>query len=302
MRRAAVLLAGMLLVAGLARGGGSDPGAPLDMAKFRERRKIPASPPGLTSLLLDAAVLSRSPDLADVRIADAQGRQIPYLVERRDEPMSLPLPALKRQAEKGDSPSLSRYPVELPYPSLPSARLVLATPARVFDREVRLVAVPTSGRQGREPEERTVAEAAWKHADPETPAPQLTLDLPQGKATRYDLLIEEGDNAPLPLDPPRLLLPTNRLRFFYPAGASLELLYGQPDLSSPRYDLELLAPRLLGETAREISLAPESRRGPEPDAEATGRKIFWGALVGAVVVLLLVLGRMLRGAGEPAGS
>ncbi|HET9211246.1 MAG TPA: hypothetical protein VFR03_12645, partial [Thermoanaerobaculia bacterium] len=150
-----------------------------------------------------------------------------------------------------------------------------------------------------EPEERTVAEAAWKHADPETPAPQLTLDLPQGKATRYDLLIEEGDNSPLLLDPPRLLLPANRLRFFYPAGASLELLYGQPGLGAPRYDLELLAPRLLGETAREISLAPERRRGPEPDAEETGRKIFWGALVGAVLVLLVVLGRMLLGQPSP---
>lgn len=273
-------------------------GAALDLGKFHDRRPVPASPPGLTSLLLDAAVLSRSPYLADVRIADAKGRQIPYLMERRDEPMSLPLPALKRRAEKGDSPSLSRYRVELPYPSLPSARLVLSTPARVFDRSVRLVELPVAGRRGREPGERTVAESTWKHADPETPAPPLTLDLPQEKATRYDLLIEEGDNSPLPLDPPRLLLPANRLRFFYPAGSSLELLYGQPDLSSPRYDLELLTPRLLGETAREISLAPERRKGPEPDAEATGRKIFWGALVGAVAVLLLVLGRMLRGSEQ----
>jgi hypothetical protein len=155
-----------------------------------------------------------------------------------------------------------------------------------------------AGRQGREPEERTVAQAAWRHADPETPAPQLILDLPSGPTTRYDLLVEEGDNAPLPLDPPRLLLPANRLRFFSPEGASLELLYGQPDLASPRYDLALLAPRLLGESAHEVTLAPEGHREAEPDTEATGRKIFWGALVGAVVVLLLVLGRMLRGQPE----
>ncbi|HET9211994.1 MAG TPA: hypothetical protein VFR03_16435, partial [Thermoanaerobaculia bacterium] len=151
-RRAAVLLAAMLAVAALAHGGSSGPGAPLDPGTFRYRRPIPAGPPGLTSLQLDAAVLSRSPDLSDVRIADAKGRQIPYLVERRDAPLSLPLPALKRRVEKEDPPSRSRYRVELPYPSLPSARLVLATPARVFDREVRLVEVPTAGRRGREPE------------------------------------------------------------------------------------------------------------------------------------------------------
>lgn len=281
-------------------------GAPVDPGKFHDRREIPAGPPGLTSLLLDAAVLSRSPGLADLRIADAQGHQVPYLVERRDEPLSLPLPALIRQARKGDPPALSRYRIELPYPSLPAARLVLATTARVFERDVRLVEIPVAAlaaRGDREPGERTVAQAVWRNADPETPAPQMTLDLPALPTTRFDLLVEEGDNAPLPLDPPRLLLPARRLRFFYPpapAATSLQLLYGQPGLPPPRYDLALLAPSLLGEAAHEIALGPEPRHAPEPDAAATGRKVFWGALVGAVLVLLLVLGRLLR--GRPEGS
>jgi Protein of unknown function (DUF3999) len=283
-------------------------GAPLDPVRFHDRRAIPAAPAGLTSLLLDAAVLSRSPDLVDLRIADAGGRQIPYLPERRDEPLSLPLAALAKQAQKGDPPSLSRYRIELPYPSLPAARLVLATTARVFEREVRLVEVPAATREpraDRDAGEREVAHASWRHADPETPAPQLTLDLPASPATRFDLLVEEGDNAPLPLDPPRLLLPANRLRFFYPAGASLRLLYGQPGLAPPRYDLALLAPRLLGETAHEIALAPEAAsartRATEVDPSALERKLFWGALVGAVLVLLVILGRMLRGGAEGGG-
>lgn len=275
-------------------------GAPVDPGKFHDRREIPAGPPGLTSLLLDAAVLSRSPGLADLRIADAQGRQIPYLLERRDEPLSLPLPALARQAEKEDPPSLSRYRVELPYPSLPAARLILGTAARVFEREIRLVEVPAAAlepRGERETGERTVAQATWRHADPETPAPPMTLELPETPALRFDLLVEEGDNSPLPLDAPRLLLPARRLRFFNPGGP-LTLLYGQPGLAPPRYDLALLAPRLQGEAAHEIALGPESRQSPEPDATAMGRKIFWGALVGAVLVLLLVLGRLLRGQPE----
>jgi hypothetical protein len=279
-------------------------GAPVDAAKFRDRRAIPAGPRGLTALLLDAAVLSRSPGLADLRIADAQGRQIPYLLERRDEPLSLALPAPARRVEKGDAPSLSRYRLELPYPSLPAARLVVTTPARVFERAVRLDEIPVPAlepRRDREPRERTVAEATWRHADPETPAPSLTLDLPSGPATRFDLLIEEGDNSPLPLDPPHLLLPADRLRFFNPQGA-LTLLYGQPGLPPPRYDLALLAPRLLGETAHEIALGPEPSHGPEPDATAAGRTIFWSALAGAVLVLLLVLWRLLRGQPESTAS
>jgi uncharacterized protein DUF3999 len=280
-------------------------GAPVDPTGFRYRRKIPAGAPGLNALLLDAAVLSRSPGLADLRIADSQGRQVPYLLERLDEPMSLALPALARQAKKGDPPSLSRYSIELPYPSLPAARLVLATTARVFEREIRLVEVSEGAsvrerRRGEEPVEPTVAQAVWRHADPETPASQLILELPSSPATRFDLLVEEGDNAPLPLGPPRLLLPANRLRFFNSGAHPLTLLYGQPGLQPPRYDLSLLAPRLLGDAAHEITLGPEPRQSPEPDPGATEKKIFWGALVGAVLVLLFLLGRLLRGRPEGA--
>jgi hypothetical protein len=274
-------------------------GAPVDPGGFRYRRKLPPGPPELTALLLDATILSRSPDLADLRIADAQGLQVPYLLERRDEPLSLTLPALARKAKKGDPPSVSRYPVELPEPSLPAARLVLATTARVFEREVRVVEIREAAgrareRPGEEPGERIVASATWRHADPETPAPELTLELPSSPATRFDLRVEEGDNAPLPLEPPRLLLPAHRLRFFYPATPPLTLLYGQPGLPPPRYDLSLLAPRLLGESAKEMTLSPEPRQRPEPGAADTERRIFWAALVGTVLVLLLLLGRLLR--------
>ncbi len=290
---------------------GVSAGAPLDRRPFRYRREIPAAPPGLTALLLDADVLSRSAGLADLRIADGAGRQVPYLLERRDEPLALALPALARHPREGDPPSRSRYPVELPYPALPAARLVLATPARVFERDVRLVEIrePSGDRRssGRDDEsgERTVAQTSWRHADPDAPAPELTLDLPPGLGTHLALLVEEGDNAPLPLSSPRLLLPADRLRFFTPAAAAapatghLELLYGQPGLGAPRYDLSLLAPRLLGEAAHEIALGAEPRRGAEPDPAATERKIFWGALVGAVLVLLLILARLLRGHPNP---
>ena len=291
---------------------GLSAGAPLDRRPFRYRREIPAAPPGLTALLLDAAVLSRSSELADLRIADGAGRQVPYLLERRDEPLALGLPALVRHPREGDPPVHSRYPVELPYPTLPAARLVLATPARVFERDVRLVEIrEVSGdrRSARplgpgdgEPAERTVARASWRHADPDAPAPELTLDLPAGLGAHLALLVEEGDNAPLPLNTPRLLLPANRLRFFTPAAPEnrhLELLYGQPGLGAPRYDLSLLAPRLLGEAAHEIALGAEPHREAEADPAALERKIFWGALIGAVLVLLLILARLLRGHPNP---
>ncbi|HEY8022874.1 MAG TPA: hypothetical protein VIH93_17330, partial [Thermoanaerobaculia bacterium] len=151
--------------------------------------------------------------------------------------------------------------------------------------------------RGREPaEDRVVAVASWRHADPETPAPPIGLDLPAGD--RFELAIDEGDNAPLPLEAPQLQLPSVRLRYFQPVEGSLELLYGEPGLAAPRYDLSLFSAQLLGETAREVTLLPEPKPGEVADAAAVPRTVFWAALGVAVLALLLVLGRLLRDGGR----
>lgn len=289
-------------------------GAPLDTAAFRHSRPVPApagakegSAPVLTSLLLDAAVLARSPGLADLRLADRQGRQIPYLVDRRSERLDLGLPPLAAEKDERGERGVTRYAVTLPEPSLPEARLVLSTSARVFEREVRLVRLVSAEGSGRRRDrgrvgEETVAEAVWRHADPESAPPPLVLDLPPAGRGALELRIDEGDNEPLPLLPPRLLLPAIRIRFFYPAQpagpeAAVRLLYGQPGLQAPRYDLALLAPRLLGSAAEEVELAPEKGGGRDDGAEPFPRWAFWGVLGLLVLVLLAVLARLLRHGG-----
>lgn len=278
-------------------------GAPLEVSSFRYRRSVPApkgTGPILTSLLLDAAVLARSPGLADLRLADEEGRQIPYLVDRRSEPLSLDLAPLSAAKEEGGEPGVSRYLVELPYPNLPEARLVLATSARVFERPVRLIRLsPRSGANRRAGEvwEETLAESLWRHADPETAPPKLVLAVPADGEGKLELRIDEGDNAPLPLLPPRLLLPAIRIRFFHTGGA-VRLLYGHPGLAPPRYDLALLAPQLLGTAAQEVDLAPDKASGTAEGSSALPRWAFWGVLGLAVLILLVVLARLLRDKSE----
>ncbi len=79
-------------------------GAKLDVRQFRHSRTIPAGPAGLVALPLDAAVLAHSagPDrgFADVRVLDSTGRQVPYLVERRDEPLTSPPGRSRRQVSR----------------------------------------------------------------------------------------------------------------------------------------------------------------------------------------------------------
>ena len=252
-------------------------GAVIERDQFRVSRKVPDAKPGLTSLLLDAHVLAHSAGLRDVRIVDGEGRQVPYLVEHRPEPLSVKLPAPARETMR-DGRSL--YRIELPYANLPASRLVLTTNARVFNRDVSL----------RQRRGGMLASAAWSSSAPELAPPALTLELPHHAPRRLEVLIDEGDNTPLPIESVQLLLPAEALRFTHP-GTPLFLLYGNARMNAPRYDISLLAPRLFLEPAHELTLgaAPGVRVA---DDEREGRKLFWIGIVIAAVVLVALLLRL----------
>ncbi len=270
-------------------------GAAIDPGRFRWVRRIPPGPNGLTAIVLDVAVLAHSQDLADVRLAGAGARQVPYVVERLDEPLAVELAELV-PAPAGDSEpkGASRYQLTLPYERLPPSRLVVATTARVFERRVwvRVERLPVDPRAEKQTE--TVATAIWRHADPDTAAPPLVLGLPRLDVAGATLVVDEGDNSPLPLERPRLLLPAHRLRFFRPDEEELTLLYGDPTLGAPRYDLALLVPRLVGASAHEVVADPEGAAPPAAPtaAPALDERLFWAALVLAVVVLVAMVARL----------
>ena len=134
--------------------------------------------------------------------------------------------------------------------------------------------------------------------DPESDPPPLTLQAPPRNARALELEIDEGDNAPLPIVSAELLLPSYALRFVSP-GSPLTLLYGNPSMGPPRYDLALLAPRLFGQSSHEVTLAATE---PSDGAGTTSRErtIFWIVIAAAAVVLLLTLTRLLRGVSAPA--
>ncbi|MDQ3995959.1 MAG: DUF3999 domain-containing protein [Gemmatimonadota bacterium] len=289
-------------------------GAPIDAKTFRWTRTIPPGDPGLTALTLDAAVLAHS-RIADVRIARPDGRQVPYIVERLAEPLRIDLPVLElvptpsATASEFTTPDLGRtqshYRLHFPYDSLPASRIVLSTPARVFRRHLRVEVVRppalNDGRRGRWRE--TVASSTWSHAEESMAALPLTLHLPAMHSAEAYLVVEEGDNSQLPLAPPTLLLPTYRLRFYRDrADAPLTLLYGRPDLTAPTYDIALLAPELVGAAAAEIAPGGEAAGA----AAAAGRiphVVFWAVLGLAVLAMIGLIGRLLKGGGfatEPA--
>ncbi len=275
-------------------------GSVIDLGGFRYARGISGGKPGLSALPLDAASLAHS-RMADLRIAASDGHQIPYLLERADEPLSLELPALEKtvaprpdaSGRRSGTGSLSYYRLRLPYQGLPPARLVFTTSARVFQRNLYILIErnPLDVRQ--ESWTKSIAQALWSHGDPETPAPALVLNIPTLKTAEALVVVEEGDNSPLPITSARLLLPAYRMRFFRESKSNLKLYYGREELGAPRYDLAILAPRLMGAAAEELSMDPEGVASAQT-AKPLSVKLFWGILIAAVFVLLTLIARLVK--------
>jgi hypothetical protein len=274
-------------------------GSTLDPATFKYVRPVPSGEPGLVTIPLDEAVLAHTQGTAfpDVRVLDASNRQVPYLVERASEPLSLDV-TIERVATRPGSlpqePTLSVYRVRLPLEGLPSARLVLTTSARVFTRRVMVGVEHPPDRRRRDPWFETIASSDWSHADQESPAPALTMAVRPLDGREVLVTVDEGDNSPLPFASARLLLPSYRLRLFRDRGASLRLAYGRDDLSQPQYDLALIAPQLTGAAATEVVPGPEQNAAPESPVTLMSPQIFWAVLGLAVLVLVGLVVHLIR--------
>jgi hypothetical protein len=250
-------------------------GANVDRSEFLFARPLGSIPAGIVSLTLDAHVLLRSHALQDVRVVDAKSNQVPYLVVPLQTPtiVTLAIPPATREGNQ------SVYRLTLPYESLPDgAELELTTSASVFERDV-VLRRPLDESRGREAE--VLDRFSWKST------PSLRAGLTSGRA--IEVVVDEGDNAPLPIVSAKLRLPSFALRFVSP-GTPLTLLYGNPSIAAPRYDLALISSQLVGQPARSIALIGEPTA--EPPAKRRESRLFGIAISVAAAVLLLVLGRL----------
>jgi hypothetical protein len=283
-------------------------GAAIDASAFRYARDLPSGGnAGLVALALDAALLAHSSGPArrfeDVRIVDASSRQVPYLVERLEEPLPLAL-AIEQAASRVPDllPANTRrsvYRIRLPYPTLPDGTLVLTTSARLFRRTVTLGIERPPDRRHRDYYFETMGSRVWQGLSQDTVAPELSFGVNGFSGEELIALVDEGDNSALPIAPPRFLLPAYRLRFYQPANARLRLLYGRTDMTPPQYDLALLAPVVMGADVKQIAAAGETPSTAGPSAvELVSPRAFWAFLGAAILVILGVLVRLVRQSGS----
>ena len=272
-------------------------GAQLDTSGFRYQRPVPPGDPGLVVLALDAAALAHSEGplrrFADIRLVDEGGAQIPYLLERRAERLAVDLdlrPAAPQSPALRGANNRSFYAITLPFENLPGPVVALKSTQPIFRRVVQLGIERPPDRRRRDATFEALAHTVWEHGDPASPAPPLELALPVQPSRELLLIVDEGDNRPLPITAVRLLLPGWQLRFRRPPGP-LRLFYGKDDLAEPRYDIAELAPSTMTGEAREVAAGQES--AADAPAAVLSPRAFWAGLAVAVVLLLGVLVRLI---------
>jgi hypothetical protein len=89
----------------------------------------------------------------------------------------------------------------------------------------------------------------------------------------------------LPISSAELLLPAFRARFYRPPGVPLALVYGDPTLTAPEYDLALLGATVLGAAATEVGAGPEQDATPAGTSPVVPPAAFWAVLALAAVAL-----------------
>ncbi len=267
-------------------------GAPLDAREWSFRRAVRISAPGVQELELDPEAISKSrADFADLRLL-RDGNQIPYVLEQPGLARSLSLSPDASPDPK--RPTVSLWSIRLPKAGLPIRNVVLTSTTSLFQRQFRIFEKLTNQDGGSY--ENTLASGQWSRT-PDPGMPETRVFGLQDRMRTDTLWIEteNGDNPAMALGTVQVAYPVLRLVFKVADSDGFALAYGNPSAGAPRYDLSLVAVRLLTSSRSVAHLGDgEQGTGPRnPFAGINGGYVFWGALALVVVVLLVVVARLL---------
>ena len=279
------------------------PGAEIDSSEFTHRRRLEAepSPEGLNRVRLGLDDLAQARrDLADLRIVDGSSQQWAYLVECDADHEFHPLGIGPRESVDG----VSRYPFSLPTVPAILDRLVLKSPVPYLDRPYRLVA-------GWGEQEFTLAQGRLTKTNRSTTMPPATtqattggpndisIDLPAKRLDSLELVIDDGDDAPLALTAVSGRFPVTDIYFAAPAG-TYYLLVGHPEAVAPSYELARVRDLVLAVPSAAITTEPlADNEAFSPSSRLTSasgvqQTLLWIALGLAVVFLTGLTLRLAR--------
>lgn len=277
-------------------------GAAIDVTPWKWRKHVDASGAGARQVELDPDVLAGAePDLRDLRIV-RDGQQIPFLVERTSISRSIALKITSEQDK--DRPTVSRWVLHGAKAGVPCRRIACSAAAGLFDREIRVTEIVRS--EHGDDYTRALASGRWQQLPSDKPH-DFVLEFNSVPQTDTIVLeTDNGDNPPIELTNFRLFYPVTRLVFAAANDSAnpVWLYYGNPMASAPRYDVSLVAGRLLSAERQVAALGSEENVKGAPSVSETltgnGRYIFWGVLAIAVVTLLALISKLLPKTEPPA--
>jgi hypothetical protein len=268
------------------RAGIDAPGPVVNLARYRWARPIEGAP-GWARVRLDADVLAHArPDLGDLRVVDASGAQLPYVL--RATGLELPFAIGEPVREEDGAASLLRVP--LSRGDVPVATVRLTTGSDLFERAVEILRD-----RGRMTE--TVRAVSWRGSEQGG-----SLAIAVNERLGGDLLIRvhNGDNPPLPVTGVEATTEEWELRAHLPEGGA-RLVYGYPGESAPSYDLALVADEVIRAPVPEATLGPEAATGA-PELAGRDRAMVLAGIGALALGLVGMTIRVLRGVPEAEGT
>jgi len=270
--------------------------AALDPKGWRWKSPVRIEKTGVQRLELSAAAVAGArSDGGDLRLL-RDGRQVPFVVDRRVVYRVL-APTVKATDAEGGRNSV--WEIQLPVRGLPVSHLEIDAPEKLFSR--RVVVEENRNVPGAGTERTVLGGAQWFRRGETTRLLVPLTTAPSGDRLR--LTVDNGDNAPLALANFRVHYRTYALVFKAKAGDPLTLHYGNPGVNAPAYDAAAVESELLAADKVDAVLeSPEKGSGVRwIPSGGGGGPVLWAALILATGVLLWVIAKLLPplGNGKP---
>jgi len=217
--------------------------------------------------------------LASLRIVDADGAQVPYVVESEARHTTA-----KAQFHVTAKPGQTEVVIEnLATDSPIEAIGLLASAPEFFERSVQVSEGITDARG--EIGRRTLSQLTWKRVQGDPPGPfWLSLDRPRNP--EVTITIDEGDNAGLTIADVLTQSALRRVDFAFTPGENLAVIWDNSNASAPRYDVALMAETILKSPALPATLGPvQSTHAP---TKPTPQWFWWAATVAGLVVAAML--------------
>jgi hypothetical protein len=269
-------------------------------------RDIASDAPGRVSLRLDRDVYEGArADLGDLRVVDARGRDVPYVIDGGLPGLGCPEEMLvPRWSEAQDEKARETWlTLDLGARHQPFLAVEIDVVDERFFRQVRVEARRDAAAHGQAPKWEEIARGEIHRLEREGQRHECLAIEARGRGRALRVRVQNRDDRPLQVRAVRVRVPVERLLFEVSSPGGYRLTYGSADREKPSYDLARTAGDIArwGASARPAHLGPPRRLAADRQAELPWTERHPSLLWGGLLAVVLALGALTYGALRRAG-